>query len=215
MNHTPLFSLNRIGPRFMPYFRRALLIAGLAAGLCGSASRAPAYPPGTFPPGGEQFSSAEANDTCRPVLDRDENGALVVSGDTRALTIIGYDNSSCCGASRHCEKLRPTCFPPGSQQAACAIHDRCLFNQQVSATSFHDPRSTECHRQLADQSTSLPIATVMRVLQRTGQAVQAIDRFTGRAPASAEPVQNVQPSLPTITPRAAGTASRTAGLKFE
>jgi hypothetical protein len=128
----------------------------------------------------DSSGDAPADDACQPELDDTQ------SWDSVVLSGLGLDDTSCCGASRRCENLPPSCFTPGSQEEACYQHDRCLVGHD--ATDLHDPASTLCNGQLADRSTSLPIAAAMRSLQRAGQAVQAVDSLMGLANSAQSPI---------------------------
>ena len=144
-------------------------------------------------------AAANAPD-CRPQLDSQP------SFDSRILTAFGFNDTSCCGASRRCENLPATCFPRGSQEDACRQHDRDLVGH--NALDFHDPASTRANGRFADQSTSWPIATAMRGLEWLGRVVQSFDAAPQAArnwtntglPLYPSNVQTSEASTPPTTP---------------
>jgi hypothetical protein len=231
--------------QFIHCFHRILLAAGLAVSLSAAATSVLAYPPGSFPPpeSVERFTAQPAHDgqtprptvvangrDCRPQLDQNR------SVDTRILTRRGYNDNSCCGASRRCEGLPASCFTPGTQEYECYRHDGCLVGHDAS--NLLDPVSSRCHRELADRSPDPAIGTFMRGLYGAGRFAQAGDAGA-RAAVQAVPFANAsvyggdarvaghavsvprtpaisvpEPQLPPLRPRQPGVASQTAALNF-
>lgn len=90
--------------------------------------------------------SPQSLQTCQPVLGEPP------SPDVRALRLLGYGDRSPCGASRDASALPRSCFAPGTQDDACAVHDKALKTCGAPWSALGNECVYRAHRDLARQS---------------------------------------------------------------
>ena len=85
--------------------------------------------------------------------------------DVRVLNLLGYDDSSPCGASRDAAHLPLTCFNPGTQDRACAKHDHALRDCKSPFSELRNHCVLGAHRDLANESPDPTIRHTFRFMQ--------------------------------------------------
>ena len=105
----------------------------------------------------------------RDVAHRDVQSCQPVAGDppsldVRILKLLGYTDRSPCGGSRDASKLPLGCFPPGSQDFACAKHDRALKDCDAPWNELGNACVYRAHRDLANNSTDRKLGIFFRVM---------------------------------------------------